>query len=188
MQFSFFSLHGISNSSAWITIFFIIKSFKNIWNIFFYWKKKIDYKIVFWKNFFKVSKMTIILKTFSQNTNGWRDWNKAADMLRVLLSFSRHVPAIEETPFVVTTMLRCYLATWLIYKAYGYRQARCVSLLVNPTLGLSVDLVHTDALGRLNMASIDVKIISFPIIAWAERTKGVSFFLLKGYSLWIRLN
>lgn len=128
-------------------------------------------------------------KIFSQNTNDWRDWNQAADMLRVLLSFSVDVSAIEETYFVVTTILGCFQGIWLICKAYGYKQAIYVYLLVKPTLGFSVHFVHTDALDRLNITSIDVKrfFICDHYSAWVQQMKGFSFFLLDGHAWWIRL-
>ena len=105
------------------------------------------------------------IKLASLNARGLRDLGKTARLLRDLLSFGVDVATIQETHFVCEADSRVLSNDFVVYSAYGNRQARGVSLLVKRSLDASVDLVHADVEGRLIVADIAVKSGAFRVVA-----------------------
>lgn len=74
------------------------------------------------------------------------------------------VATIQETHFACN-IDSCVLSdNFVVYSAYGNQQARGVSLLVKCTPDAKVDLVHTNAEGRMIVADIAVESGLFRVI------------------------
>lgn len=82
------------------------------------------------------------IKKATLNMKGFRNRGTASRLLRDLLSSGVDVAAIQETLFVCNVDA-CVLETdFVVYSAYGERQARGISLLVKRTLDAKMNLVH----------------------------------------------
>ena len=113
------------------------------------------------------------------NVRGLRDSSPCARLLCELKSFSVDITAVQETHFISTADCRVLEDGFNVFSAYGSRSSAGVSLLVRRSLDADVDVVFAGDGGRLVVADVAVKSLTFRLVAvyapniTAER---VSFF------------